>query len=240
MLPAMRFVVVACISLIACHAEDWLQYTWDDRRILCSQSVDDLTQDSEWGTARDQLRIARDNQTVALLHTHVPGVTVTIQGLEEFFQDVAAYDVDYVTYAELVPTEQHRAGVALAFDDNAIEQWYGIRDLLRSYGARVTFFVSRFASRTDQERAWLAELASDGHAIEAHGVNHINAEEFIPQFGVDQYLGEEALPSINVLQEAGYTPTAFAYPFGRDNPETNAVLLRHVERLRVGPRPCPY
>jgi len=230
--------VTACV-LGACHDEDWLQYSWDDRRVLCSQSVDDMTQDPEWDAARDQLDIARDNHSVALFHAHVPGETVTVAGLDQFFTDVESRGVDYVTYPELVPGERRR-GVALGFDDQNVESWYGIRELLRSHGARVTFFVSRFAGLTTEQRGLLAELASDGHAVEPHSVNHLNAETLIPMIGLDAYIAEEVLPSITILQDAGYHPTTFAYPFGRNTEAADEAVLKLVDKVRVSPGPCPY
>lgn len=234
------WVLATSLAATACHADDWLQYTWDDRRILCSQSVDDLTQDPEWDTAREQLRHARDHQTVALLHTHVPAWTVTIAGLQGLFESVAAYGLDYITYPELVPSPEPRAGVALAFDDNAIARWHSLRRMFATHGARVTFFVSRYPTRTPEELAMLAELAADGHAVEAHGVNHLNAETVIPEIGLEAYLADEALPSIYLLRDAGYGTTAFAYPFGRPTTESDAALLGHVDKLRVSPGSCPY
>jgi peptidoglycan/xylan/chitin deacetylase (PgdA/CDA1 family) len=235
----MRWLAAAVCALGGCHEEDWLQYSWNDRRVLCSQPVDDMTQDPEWDAARDQLDIARDNRSVALLHAHVPNETVTVAGLERLFSDVAERGIAYVTYPELVPGEK-RSGVALGFDDQNVESWYGIRELMQSHGARVTFFVSRFAGLTAEQRRLLAELASDGHAIEAHGVHHLNAETLIPMIGIDAYIAEEVLPSITILQDAGYQPTAFAYPFGRNTEAADAAVLELVDKVRVSPGPCPY
>lgn len=232
--------VVGPLVLAGCHDDDWLQYSWDDRRLLCSMSVDDLSKDPEWGPAYDQLRIARDNQSVALLHAHHPTVNVTLVGLERFFEKVAAYGLDYVTYPELVATDEHRAGVALAIDDNAIDSWHAQRELYLRHGARLTFFLSRYPTRTPEELDKLAELAADGHSIQAHGVTHLNAENVIPEIGLDAYIADEALPSITLLRDAGYDVTAFAYPFGRNTDVSDAILFEHVDKIRISPKPCPY
>lgn len=231
--------MVAVCALGACHDEDWLQYSWDDRRVLCSQSVDDMTQDAEWDSARDQLDIARDNQSVALLHAHVPGETVSIAGLETFFSDVEARDLAYVTYPELFAGER-RGGVALGFDDQNVESWTAIRELMMARGVRVTFFVSRFGQLDEVQRGLLAQLASDGHAIEAHSVNHLNAETLIPKIGLEAYIAEEVLPSITILEDAGYHPTTFAYPFGRNTEAADDAILQLIDKVRVSPGPCPY
>ena len=73
---------VACAALIAlagCHDEDWLQYSWDGRRIVCSHSIDNIApRDEPWGVIADQLQIARWRGSAALFHAHIPEVTVSI------------------------------------------------------------------------------------------------------------------------------------------------------------------
>lgn len=237
----MKAALALVVSLVgACHDDDWLQYSWDDRRILCSQSIDDLSQDPEWGLAGQQLQLAHANDSVALVHAHEPARTITVEGLERFFGYIATYDLAYFTYDELVASDDHRAGVALALDDNAIESWYAQRELFMAHGARITFFVSRFATRTPEELAMLAQLAADGHSVQAHGVNHLNAETTVPEIGAEAYLRDEVMPSIELLREAGYEVTAYAYPFGRPDAEVNEALLQTVDKIRISPGPCPY
>jgi peptidoglycan/xylan/chitin deacetylase (PgdA/CDA1 family) len=147
----------------------------------------------------------------------------------------------FLTYRELDPAATPRAGLALAFDDNAIDAWYGLRDMLRANGAHVTFFVTRWYSRSEAERAELAELAADGHDIEPHSVNHLHAATYALQHGVAAYLADEAIPSIEGLTRAGYPPpTIYAFPFGEDTIDLDDALLAKVPRLRVSPGSCPY
>jgi peptidoglycan/xylan/chitin deacetylase (PgdA/CDA1 family) len=145
----------------------------------------------------------------------------------------------FVTFPELVPGPE-RAGVAIAFDDQAIEGWYGWRDIFNAHHAHVTFFVTRLYSRTPEEIALLAELAADGHAIEAHSVDHLDAQQYVCDHGADAYMTNEATPSIEGLRALGYPVTSYAYPFGNNNRETDDRLLHVVHRLRVSPGSCPY
>lgn len=231
----------ALIALGGCHDEDWLQYSWDGRRIVCSHSIDNIApRDEPWGVIADQLEIARWRGSAALLHAHIPEVTVAIERLEAVFERAERLGLDYVTYGDFVDGAPPRPGLALAFDDHAIHAWFGIRELLAAHRARVTFFVSAYLETTDEERAELAQLAADGHSIHAHSVRHLDARKYVEEHGLDAYLAEEAQPSVDILREAGYAPTAYAYPFGLDSDELNEAMLERVERVRVGAGPCPY
>lgn len=234
----MRVGLVWCVLIAACGADDSLQFPWTERRVLCSLSVDDLTRDPKWERAYEELAFARDHETVALLHAHDPGRTIAIASIERLFDRVASLGLAYVTYPELVPGEP-RAGIALAFDDDSIDSWFALRPVFATHGVRATFFVTRMLARTPAELDELATLAADGHAIEAHGLWHLNAEEVVAERGVAGYLADEALPSIAVLRDAGHAPSSFAYPFGKHVAAVDADLLDHVERLRVSPAACP-
>ena len=243
---ALRWAALCGVALAAagCRADDWLQYDWDDRRIVCSYSIDDLSTDEPWFVIDEQLETARRRSSVALLHAHAPGKTVSLARLAAVLDSAQRRGLDFVTYADFADgggaTALPRPALALALDDHAIGTWYAARELFAARGARVTLFVSAFAETTDEERAQLAELAAAGHSVQAHSVGHLSAPAYAAAHGVDAYLADEALPSIQLLRAAGYAPTAFAYPFGSHTDELDAALLEHVARVRVGPRPCPY
>lgn len=227
------------LALAACHADDRYQYNWDDRRVLCSQGIDDLTTDVPPHRVRDQISIAAQNDSVALLHTHVPGVTISMSYLERTLSAVREAHLAFVTFPELSPGDP-RPGIALCFDDSNVASWYSIKDLLASYNARVTFFIARYANMTDEQKQMVAELAAAGHAIEAHSVSHLNAVDYANDHGVDGYVADEALPSIEALEADGYPITSYAFPFGASTTELNDAMLEHVERVRVGIGSCPY
>lgn len=227
------------VLIAACGGDDSLQFPWTERGVLCSLSVDDITDEPQWERAYEELAFARDERTVALLHAHDPGRTIEVASLERLFERVGELGLAYVTYPELVPAAP-RAGIALAFDDHSIDSWYALRPLFATHGVRATFFVTRMLARTSDELDELAMLAADGHAIEAHGLWHLNVEEVVAEKGVEGYLADEALPSIAVLRDAGYPVASFAYPFGKNIDAVDAVLLDHVARLRVSPGSCPH
>ncbi len=207
--------------------------------MLCSQTFDDKTGDTPWSDITDQLELARDNQAVTFLHAHDPGRTVSMDRIAAVLDRVDALGLDYVTFPELVPGPP-RAAVAIAFDDTFITKWYGLRDLFAAHHARVTFFITRLYARSDDELAQLAELAADGHAVEAHSVEHLDAQDYVCDHGVDAYMSNEAVPSITGLRDLGYEVTSYAYPFGNNAPDLDDAVLRHVHRVRVSPGSCPY
>jgi len=221
-------------GLGACHDEHWLTYPWDDRRVLCSQAIDDMTLNVPWDLVEDQMLDAAQTRSVLVLHAHTPGATISTAAIERVLTLADRRGLAFVTFRELDPAAPPRAGLALAFDDNAIDAWFGARDQLAAHGAHVTFFVTRWHSRSDRERAELRILADDGHDIEPHSANHLHAPRYVHDHGLDAYLADEVMPSIDGLIASGYPPpTVYAYPFGQNSPE----LVPHV---RVSTGTCPY
>ena len=92
----------------------------------------------------------------------------------------------------------------------------------------------RFDLLQQDQVAELHQFATDGDAVEAHSARHLRAPDYVTEHGLQAYLDNEALPSINNLVSAGFHPTSYAYPFGARSDELDAGLLQlpHVERLR--------
>jgi peptidoglycan/xylan/chitin deacetylase (PgdA/CDA1 family) len=234
-------VVVMSAMLAGCRDEHWLTYPWDDRRIVCSDSMDDLSHIAPWDLAEEEMQIAERTDSVALFHIHNPGHTVSIDAIQRLLLMAEQHHLAFVTFREFTPGAEPRAGLALSFDDNFIDDWFGVRDLLAARGAHVTFFVTRWYSRSDEERAELRQLYDDGHDVEPHTVNHLHAPVYVREHGLAAYMADEFQPSIDGLVAAGYpAPAAFAYPFGEATDELNAAILQVVPRVRVSPGSCPY
>lgn len=232
--------LMTVMATAACDDGPTNEYDWDARRVLCSARGDDLGDKSvEWSKLEPTLRYAQEHDAVALIHVHIPDETVSVERLTKIFDTADELGLEYVTYDELVPGPSH-PGLALVFDDDSVDQWFALRDFFRQRGARLSFFVTRFAQFTPSERDELHELAADGHAIEAHGVDHLDALTYTEDHTIDQFLTDEVLPSIQILKDAGYHPTAYAYPYSRGNEAISAALLEHIDRVRVGGNSCPY
>lgn len=183
---------------------------------------------------------------VVEIYAHNPEKTVEVGDIEYVVKGAADRNLAFVTYADFARGEGTGPGLALSFDDTAISAWVDLRSLFDRYGARVTFFISRYAVIPDEQRAKVKLLAGDGHAIEAHTVNHLNGPQYVEAHGMKAYLDDEVLPSIDVLRADGYEVTSFAYPFGARTAETDRAILEYVPVLRsvTFPRsgaesPCP-
>jgi Polysaccharide deacetylase len=239
---SIRAWTVFVVVLTGCHDYDSLTYGWDDRRLLCSQSVDDLSQDYDVQLVEDLFRYAEDNNVVALLHAHEPGRTVSLDAIEYTLSQADRHHLDYVGYDELDAEHAPHAAFAFAFDDDSIDAWFAARDVFAAHGAHVTFFVTRFAGFTEEGKFELQQLAADGHHIEAHSIDHVSSKTYVDEHGLDAYIAEEVVPSFEVLRADGYAPTSFAFPFGSATETTwNRVLATAgVDRVRLSPGDCPY
>jgi peptidoglycan/xylan/chitin deacetylase (PgdA/CDA1 family) len=231
--------VVAMALLAGCHMDDRLSYAWDDRRVLCSEAVDDMTQTLNWGRVEDQIAQAEREKWATLMHAHKPGETISMDAIDRIFTTADDHQLDYVRFSELVPGEP-RAGLALAFDDDDVAGWFSLRDTFTAHGAHLTFFVTRWHELTPDELAMLDMLVADGHELQPHSFDHVNAIDYVEAHGIDGYLTDEVLPSIQVMIDAGFHPTAFAFPFGASAPAIDDAVLRHIDKVRVSPGSCPY
>ena len=201
----------------------------------CSKGID---RDHEWKhpVLAGSLERARDRGLV--LHTFGHAPTITLDEYLPDFDWAAANGVPMVTFRELAAGYQG-PGWAFTIDDDEVDTWYSWRELLRAHKVKVTFFVTRFDHLTAHQKQELHELAADGHDIEAHGVVHANAVDYVTAHGVDRYLEDEVRPSKAALTTDGYAPVAFAYPYGAHTAEIDRALLGDFALLRTtGGRWC--
>jgi peptidoglycan/xylan/chitin deacetylase (PgdA/CDA1 family) len=120
----------------------------------------------------------------------------------------------------------------MSFDDSSVDAWLATQPMFATYGAQITFFVSRYGELTDAERGELHTLAAAGHDIEAHSVQHLRGPDYVEVRGLGAYLDEEVVPSITRLRDDGFDVVAYAYPFGARTSETDDAILQHVTVLR--------
>jgi peptidoglycan-N-acetylglucosamine deacetylase len=152
----------------------------------------------------------------------------------------------FFTYTDFAAGAPIGPGLALSFDDTFVASWVELRPLFAQYGARITFFVSRYASLDDAAHAGLHTLAADGHDVEPHTVRHLRAPAYVENHGIDAYLRDELDPSIDVMRADGYEIHAFAYPYGARTSELDAAIAKRVPVIRsvdyayaLADSPCP-
>jgi len=107
------------------------------------------------------------------------------------------------------------------------------QDLLAAHGAHVTLFITRWFSMTDDQHTDIATLAAAGHDLQPHSVDHLDAVNYVADHGLDAYIADEVLPSFAPLDQLGYPPTTYAYPFGSHDDEIDRAVLAHVSRARA-------
>lgn len=232
---ALQLATAACILLVACHDEigdiDGAFYDGDGRVVHCAINLD-TSANTRVASIDSGLDRARDRGEVLELYAHNPGVTVPISKLDYVLSAARDRGLAFVTYSDFARGTWIAPGLALSFDDTSVTSWLALRPLLDQYGARVTFFVSRYGAMTDAEHAGLQTLAADGHDIEAHSVAHLRAPEYVEDHGLAAYLREELEPSIDILRRDGFDVQAFAYPFGARTGELDRAIARRVPVLR--------
>lgn len=227
---------LALILLSACAVDpiaetDEVFYDWDGRDVLCAVGLDPAS-GNDLDSVLGGLDRAAERGEVLMLFAHAPGSHVPFDRLEAVLAHAAELELDFVTARDLAAGGPARAGLALSIDDSDVDAWMSARDLFRQYGAVVSFYVTRFDRLTDARRAALHELESDGHTIEAHGLRHLVAPDYVEEHGLAAYLRDEALPSIDLLRADGFDPISFAYPYGNRTSELDAALLEHVQTVR--------
>ena len=55
---------------------------------------------------------------------------------------------------------------------------------------------------------------------------------YAEEYGLDRYVADEVVPSLDRLRVDGFAPRVFAYPFGARTGEIDRAVLAHVELVR--------
>lgn len=242
--------MVASALAIGCQHDldelDGVFFDGDDRVVHCAVNLDTVAQNSlaSIDTALDR---AAARAEVVELYAHSPGTTVPVETIAHVLAGARARGLGFVTYADFAAGVAAGPGLALSFDDASVRAWDAARPLFQEHGARVTFFVSRFASLGAEDRALLHGLAADGHDLQAHSVRHLRAPDYVEEHGLAAYVADEVVPSIEAMRAEGHRVTAFAYPFGARTAELDEAIAEVVPVIRsvafswssVVMSPCP-
>jgi Polysaccharide deacetylase len=202
-----------------------------ERRVLCAAGLDDSS-GNDLDSVQSGLERAAARGEILSLYAHRPGGTVPVDKIGAVLEAASALELEFVTFADLAAGAAPDGGLSLSFDDAHVDDWFDLREAFDRHGARVSFFLTRYDRLSAERRDKLRQLAADGHSIEAHGLRHQDAPLYVEENGLDAYMEEEALPSIEHLRADGFDPVAFAYPFGARTGELDDALLEHVQLLR--------
>lgn len=234
-LPALAAALAAALPAAACRQDadelSGIFYDGDGRLVHCALNLDSSAGNSLESIDRGLDR-ALERGEVVELYAHSPGHTVPLEEIDHVLAGAVERGLPFITYRDFGAGGGLGPGLALSFDDSSVASWISARPLFLQHGARVTFFVSRYHAIGPDERAQLHELAADGHEIAGHTVDHPRAPRYVEEFGLDAYLTEQALPSLEILRADGYDPVSFAYPYGARTGELDRALSRYVPVLR--------
>ena len=249
----MKLLVLAALAAgcASCEApiadEPGAFYAWDNRTVHCAVEIDKESH-NDLSSILGGVDHAKDTGTVLELLVHRPGETMGWPEFEQMLSGIQERGVPFLTVTDMI-NGPPRAGVALMYDDAWIDTWMASTDLLTKYGAHVTLYVAWYMRLEDSQRAQLRQLADMGHDVQSHSVNHLRGTDYVDQNGLDAYINDEVMPSIEALTNDGYNITSFAYPFGMRNDEIDHAILATgqvqtlralVQTSRFRESSCPY
>lgn len=123
-------------------------------------------------------------------------------------------------------------GVVISFDDNDVNNWIEVSNVLNTYQWKATFFLSNFLTLSENEIIKLKTLNKQGHEIAGHGFHHINSLDYIDQNGMSNYMNTEIHPMINIMERNNLPISSFAYPYGSRNSSVDSLLFNEFKMLR--------
>jgi hypothetical protein len=129
------------------------------------------------------------------------------------------------------PNEEN-GGVCLTFDDVYVNEWYGLSELLKNNDIKATFFVTMINTLSSSKLNKLQRLDSLGFEIGCHGINHLNAVEFLETHTLQEYYYTEVLPSLKIMNRINLFPKSYSYPYGMNNDSLDTFMLGHFDVLR--------
>lgn len=136
---------------------------------------------------------------------------------------------------QIIAGECKGPGVAITFDDYAVDSWHDARQMFKEHNATATFFISNSYYLTETHYQKLRELQDDGHEMGSHTLHHkgIKGDYYNDPSLTEEYLDEEIIPSIKSLENHGLEISSFAHPYGRYTEEYNEKLLQYFLFVRA-------
>lgn len=124
------------------------------------------------------------------------------------------------------------AGVILSFDDAYVNEWLATDQELKKYDWKSTFFVCKINTLKYYQIQKLLQLQKEGHEIAGHGLNHLNAADFIHINTINEYTEQEIDPMLKLMDFYGLKVSSFSYPYGGRTKALDSVLLRKFKIIR--------
>lgn len=126
-------------------------------------------------------------------------------------------------------------GIVLTFDDDYIDNWYTYLPLLDSAGAKVTFYVCKYNRFTAEQKRKLTVIKNHGHEIAFHSTSHYNMPEYVYKYKhtLEELMRCEIEAGLKLMNNDGFYPVTFAYPYGAHNGLFDKTLMRYFKSVRA-------
>lgn len=126
-------------------------------------------------------------------------------------------------------------GIVLTFDDDRVDNWYTYLPLFDSMGVRATFYICKYNRFSDEQKRKLSVIKSRGHEIAFHSTNHYNMQDYVykQKHTIDDLMRCEVEGGLKLMNQDGYYPTTFAYPYGAHNGLFDKLLKRYFKSVRA-------
>ena len=129
----------------------------------------------------------------------------------------------------------NQAGIALTFDDDRVDNWFKYLPYLDSANVKATFYVCKYNRLTSAQKNKLTIIQSHGHEIAFHSTNHYNMLDYVYKYKhtTDELMLNEIECGLKMMNEDGFYPTTFAYPYGAHNGLYDKMLMRYFKSVRA-------
>ena len=124
------------------------------------------------------------------------------------------------------------AGIVFTVDDGYVNTWYPFLDYLESAHFKLTFYIAGYHEFSDSEKQILKKFKAHGHEIAFHTTNHINVNDFLEDNSADDYIREEIIPDLELMNKDSFEVKNFAYPFGDGDKIVDQLLLKYFRSIR--------
>ncbi|WP_460561030.1 polysaccharide deacetylase family protein [Ferruginibacter profundus] len=126
-------------------------------------------------------------------------------------------------------------GVVLTFDDDRVDNWFEYLPLMDSLGVKATFYICKYNRFTADQKRKLGIIKSHGHEIAFHTTNHYNMEDYVykSRHSIDDLMRCEVEAGLKLMNQDGFYPTTFAYPYGAHNAVFDKMLMRYFKSVRA-------
>jgi peptidoglycan-N-acetylglucosamine deacetylase len=130
--------------------------------------------------------------------------------------------------------------IALSFDDTSIDNWYKYLPLLDSLNIKATFYISAYHTLKPEQVARLRILQAHGNEIAYHTTNHGDLLKMYSRNSMWYVLENEIKPDLKLMQNDGFKPENFAYPYGQHDAYLDRQMLVFFKSVRAVSTPKYY